>query len=379
MNRRTFIRVSTSGGLLILSGLPFQSCQEEDGRAFEPWSGPSPLLDDEDVRLRIISYALLAPSFKNTQPWWVDIKGDAIDIRPEMHRIPTVLDPTGRQTMISLGTFIETLSVAASSFGYSLDARMFPDGYTGTGLGENIRIASCLLTASTDGTTDPLFNAILRRRTNRTRFQDKLLESKHVDELHNTVIPSSVSLSIVTDSSDVDTISDLARVAAEDEYRSQKTRDAAAAYLRSSAKEVQRTRDGMLMENMGFSPARRIWIQLLSGFAGDPAASILDALPDVISGQTGSAAAYGVLLTPGDSPEERVAAGRAFMRVHLRSTELGVAFQPFSRILETEAGEDDMTSAVNPNGKRIQSLFRLGYAADVPPTPRRSLFEIVRI
>ena len=77
-------------------------------RTESPVAGLDPALG------RILHYASLAPSGHNSQPWCVRLIDDRkmiIGADPE-RRLPAV-DPNNREVMLSLGAFVENLSLAA--------------------------------------------------------------------------------------------------------------------------------------------------------------------------------------------------------------------------------------------------------------------------
>jgi hypothetical protein len=88
-----------------------------------------------------------------------------------------------------------------------------------------------------------------------------------------------------------------------------------------------------------------------------------------------TAAAYVWLSTGGSTRHDQLDAGRNWLRVHLKATELGLSFDPQS---PTRNDNPEMAEPfrlmhkaleVEP-GHRVQMLSRLGYAAQSPPSPR---------
>jgi hypothetical protein len=78
------------------------------------------LLGDDGIR--ILTYASLAPSGHNTQPWAVYVLDRAhwrIGTRRE-HWLPAV-DPGNRETVLSIGAFLENLIVAAGNLGFAVE------------------------------------------------------------------------------------------------------------------------------------------------------------------------------------------------------------------------------------------------------------------
>ena len=80
------------------------------------------------------------------------------------------------------------------------------------------------------------------------------------------------------------------------------------------------------------------------------------------------------LTTPSNSREDQIAAGRDWVRINLAATAAGVALQPLSQALQEypEMAEHyaNIHKMLAPAGHTIQMLGRIGYAADVPPSPR---------
>ena len=70
----------------------------------------------------ILFLASLAPSGHNTQPWFVKyIEPYHWIIGNDKSKWLPAVDPNQRETILSIGTFIQNLEYAASSFGYICD------------------------------------------------------------------------------------------------------------------------------------------------------------------------------------------------------------------------------------------------------------------
>ena len=127
MNKRQFLRIS-GGGLIAaatLSSLP--GCSSDlPPEAIAAWRPPAA---DMDIRRWAISHALLAPHAHNLQSWLVDLDTpDTIVLRLDLRRLLPETDPWSRQLVISQGTFLELLQMAANERGYRADISMFPQG-----------------------------------------------------------------------------------------------------------------------------------------------------------------------------------------------------------------------------------------------------------
>jgi hypothetical protein len=96
-----------------------------------------------------------------------------------------------------------------------------------------------------------------------------------------------------------------------------------------------------------------------------------------------SAAAFLGIHTATAARTDEIAAGRAYARANLVAASLGLAMQPLSQALQEfpemnalRAEMDRLTNA--PPAGRLQMLARVGYAKDVPPSPRRPYTDNIR-
>jgi hypothetical protein len=90
-----------------------------------------------------------------------------------------------------------------------------------------------------------------------------------------------------------------------------------------------------------------------------------------------TAVAYVWLTTDTNTRVDQLNAGRDWLRINLMTTELGIGVHPMSQCLQEYPEMDnqfaDMQQLLQVEGKTIQMLGRLGYAAPVPRSPRWSI------
>ncbi|PPG43213.1 hypothetical protein [Pseudoclavibacter sp. RFBA6] len=77
---------------------------------------------------RIIADAASAPSAHNTQPWSPRMIGDgaAVELRVARKRTLPASDPTGRDTLLGLGAWLEAFSVSAAVHRVDFDVELLP-------------------------------------------------------------------------------------------------------------------------------------------------------------------------------------------------------------------------------------------------------------
>src|SRR3954452_14766236 len=71
--------------------------------------------------------ATAAPSLHNSQPWRFRISGTEVEVYADPVRRLGVIDPTGREQLISVGAAVLTLRLAIEQAGYRCEMPLFPD------------------------------------------------------------------------------------------------------------------------------------------------------------------------------------------------------------------------------------------------------------
>lgn len=122
-DRRTFIEQGTAAALMSASvGLTI-GCSRSQPQADDPTTDDTLLVGILGPELRnVLNLAACAPSGHNTQPWTVRVldRMNWVLGVADARRLPAV-DPAGRETLLSIGTFVENLCVAAQHYGFAVD------------------------------------------------------------------------------------------------------------------------------------------------------------------------------------------------------------------------------------------------------------------
>jgi nitroreductase len=331
-----------------------------------------------DVRLRLLARAILAPSALNKQPWWVDLRGEGILVHADRRRLSPAADPGGRLTMQSTGTFLEFLALAASAEGYAHDVSLFPRGLVPT-LDDLDRYPVAAVTLRRDGGVpkDPLFDAIPVRHTNRFEFSGPPLVEKEERALRTAAGTTSATVRLFTGPADVATVAAVVAEAVRRETESFTMYAEAMGMLRFSAEEMERLRDGFDLTSYGIRGAGLLLTRLFQDRNDVFTDAFRERHLELARRAAFSARAYGLISTPGETRGDDVDAGRAFARVHLAATALGLALQPVGAVLRFEETRDRLTRLAGAGDGEPQLLFRLGRAPDAPRTPRRPVKQII--
>jgi hypothetical protein len=144
--------------------------------------------------------------------------------------------------------------------------------------------------------------------------------------------------------------------------------------MRIGAAEVTANPDGIELEGALIGAGRLAGVVNRSSL-GDPDSTAFRQGLDMYGAMAQSAQAFGWLSNPG-ARADQINAGRAYVRLNLKATELGLGIHPWSQSLQEYAEMADLYEEAHRllgEGQRVQMLFRIGYADPVIPTPRRGL------
>ena len=143
----------------------------------------------------IVASATRAPSIHNTQPWRFIATGNRLDVFYDRDRALPVLDPTGRQQVISCGIAVEFAVLALRAAGSAADVVLLPDP------SDADHLARIDVTGGHEVTAEDraLEQAITDRHTVRTAFQPRAVAGELVAGLRTAAADQHVWLKPITD------------------------------------------------------------------------------------------------------------------------------------------------------------------------------------
>jgi len=373
MTKRGFIRILGGGAVLAAGGawaVPRLDAMPEV--AVAGWTGPSN--EERDVRRRALGWAMLAPNPHNMQPWLVDLsEPDVAVLHLDRTRLLPQTDPFARQITIGHGAFLELLSIAASAEGYRAEIAPYPAGVEDGKPGARIRF-----TRDAALKADPLFAQIPKRRTTKIAFDGRPPSAEHLQALGAAC---DMPVAFAVEPARVEALRKLAISGSELEMSIPRTHKESIDVVRVGSAEIARHRDGISLTGPMMWALRRLGVMTPES-AMTPGTMAFNGGRDYALKGYASAAGFGWFSTEGNTRPTQIAAGRAYARLNLKATELGVAMQPHSQTLqeypEMAALFADMRrQTATGEGRTLQMFFRLGYAGRTGPSPRRPLDAIV--
>lgn len=381
MQRRAFIRVLGGGGLLAAGAAAGGCSQVLPDEAVAAWRGPGELAAGADPRRWLLGWAILAPHSHNLQSWLVDLREpDQITLFCDRTRLLPVTDPYSRQILMSQGTFIELLDLAARERGLRAEVQLFPEGEFGPKEVDDRPVARIRLVPDAGVARDPLFAQIPRRHTNREAYDPaRPVPAEAWQAMAGAAAVQAVPLAH-TAAGDAAALAVHRRIASEAwalELNTPAAMLETFKVLRVGAREVAEHRDGLtLMDPMV------VWMTRLGLFDRSVAPG-----PDDFATRSqiadfdekiATTPAFLWMVSDDNTRSTQVAAGRAFARVQLAATAHGLGMQPLQQALqeyaEVAAPYRALREALGVRGPQtIQSWARVGFAPPVGPAPRRGV------
>jgi len=385
MNRRSFIRLAGGGVVLAAGaaadwGYATRNIFPVPDSALSAWADAG---TPEDLRRFVLSYAVLAPNSHNKQPWMADLStAGEIGLSFDTTRLLPQTDPFNRQMMMSLGTFLELLVMAAAERGYRADLELFPEGQPGETV-DGRRMVTVRLVGDAAVARDPLFAAVLDRRTDRRAYDAaSLVSAGEVAALVAAAAPFDVAAGVVTDPARVAAIRNIANSAWRSELLTERTFMESAEVLRIGTSEIDQHRDGIVIDDPLVVMLERTGLFDRAVMPAPDSIAIRGQL-DEFAAITEATPAYLWIVTTGNSRAQQIDAGRAYVRMNLAGTALGLVMHPNQQALQEypEVAREytaihEALDAPAPS-HTVQMLARLGHlpAGEGPlrPSPRRGV------
>ncbi|SHF54533.1 Nitroreductase family protein [Jatrophihabitans endophyticus] len=310
--------------------------------------------------------ATLAPSVHNTQPWRFVLGPDFLEVHADSARRLTVLDPSGRQLIISCGCalFNARVSLAAAGFRAGVErvrdpqhptllARITVDGETAPGDPETEALAAL----------DPVVEL---RRTNRRQFADDPVPQELVESLVAAAAAEHAELDPVVRAEDRVVTAVLSQRA----DQQQNADPAYRAELRAWTSDDPRRDDGV--------PSSAVPHAVAGGHDEIPIRDFDTHGTGALPTETRSNLHQCLLLlgTSSDDTDAWLRAGEALERILLEITRHGFVASPLTQVIEVPvtrgALRRELRLATQPH-----VLLRVGRAAPTPAPRRRRLVDML--
>jgi hypothetical protein len=309
----------------------------------------------------LIGVAVRAPSLHNTQPWWFTVSGAAIELYADTSR-QLLVDPDGREMLISCGAALFGLRLAVRSLGHRPEVELLA-GPAGRRPLARVSLGPAV---PMTGVERKMLRAVPHRHTHRGPFEAEPLPAGLFAQLADDARAEGATLTEIEPGSARAELMALVAASARRQDRDLQSRAETRRWTHAASSQA---RDGVPAHAFPAAPGRTAGRLPQRDFdlgrhvgwlpAGGPA-------PPVTA----------VLSTPGDGEEDWLHAGQALHRLLLRAASRWV----FAN-LNTQPLEDVETRALirerlaRPGSP--QMLLALGVSRTAHPTARRPAADLI--
>jgi nitroreductase len=305
-----------------------------------------------------LTAASLAPSVHNTQPWRFRVRRDRIELHPDPSRKLAATDPDDRELRLSCGAALFNLRLALQSTGVRPLVSVLP-GPDAPGALAVVRRGG---TIKLDDESRALLAAVPHRRTNRRPFLENPIDPRQRHALVRAAELERSWLHVVTTPEDRARLKRFVQQAHEIQLDDRAVQAELAAFTGNRPGAA----DGVPPASAGVRPELQDeWV--FRDFRGPRRHPGKDYESDPL---------VVVLCSFYDGPLGDLQAGQAMQRVLLTATTHGLSASFLSQPVEVRRVREELRRSLG--GMLVpQTVLRLGFSTPVPPTPRRSVAELL--
>ena len=371
MNRRKFL--TFTGSAIVIGGVTYYGFSDKKNlvRADikKDFTIEFPFKPDER---EILALASLAPSGHNTQPWFVKYLEPYhwIICNDNSRWLPGV-DPIQRETILSIGAFLQNLEYAANSFGYNCQSNILSTN------NQNENVVDLKLTKATSIIKYDN-EQIKQRRTVRSNYLSDILKKEDISYLLNEekdyiyYIPTTSKQHLWLNEQTIEA------------NRIQSYRDAAqselADWIRFSSKDAAKHLDGLTLASMEIEGIPGWYLRNFYGKSDVMKKSFREQSIDKVVKEVSNASAGWLLITSKDnSVEALLETGKRLQRLWLKVRGKNIAIHPMTQIIEEAKTNQVLNTSMGINDP-VQFILRTGYLKNYPNpvSLRRSVESIVK-
>jgi hypothetical protein len=370
MKRRKFLILA--GTSIVIAGVTYYLLSDkrnfvrEDTQTTE--TTQIPLLPNERA---ILYLASLAPSGHNTQPWFIKyIEPFHWIIGNDKSRWLPGVDPTQRETILSIGAFIQNLEYAANNLGYNCQFSILAT----TNQDENV--VDVKLTKST-GNIKYDIQQIKHRRTVRSNYLSDTLKKEDILYLLNE---------------EIDFIHYIPKTAKEHVWLNEQTieanriqayRDAAQSelsnWIRFSSKDAAAHLDGLTLAGMEIEGIPGWYLRNFYGKSDVMKKRFREQSIDKVVKQVSQSAGWLAITSKDNSVATLLETGKRLQRLWLKVRDRNVAIHPMTQVIEEASTNQILNQSIGIN-EPVQFILRTGYVKNYPEpvSLRRSVDQFIR-
>lgn len=356
MNRRKFLGIA--GATIIVAGgatyflsdkgnFERKDIQEDSNNPFK----------FQPHEKEILYLASLAPSGHNTQPWYIKYLEPYhwIICNDKTKWLPAV-DPAQRETILSIGAFIQNLEFAANNTGYACQFNLLAS----TNQEENILEVKL---QKNSAATKYDISKLKNRRTVRSGYLNDVLKKK--DEVYLQENESGFFHFISNNSKEYNWLNEQTIEA----NRIQAYRDEAqkelSGWIRFSSNDAKKYRDGLTTAGMELDGIPGWILRNLYKQENVLKKKFREQGIDKVKKQVAQSAGWLIITSKDNTVATLLETGKRFQRIFLKVRDRNIAIHPMTQILEETETNKQVNRSIGITDE-IQFIVRMGYLKNYP-------------
>lgn len=356
MNREQFIGIASGTLIAAVTTSYLLSDKSNFSRAdIKPSDEKNATLQPDEKEILLL--ASLAPSGHNTQPWFVQyLEPYHWIIGNDRTKWLPAVDPNQRETMLSIGAFLQNLEYAAGSFGYACDWKLLAKN------NQSDRVMEVKLIKK--GSNDTFDIAKIKtRRTVRSDFLSDVLKAEDLKYLVNSELDF---IHYLPNTSKESKFIDEQTIAAN---RLQSYRDPAqqelANWIRFSSQDAKKHRDGLTTASMEIDGIPGWVVRNYYDRDNVMTKDFRERGIDNIKKEVSASAGWILITSQDNSVATLLETGRRMERLFLKVRERNIAIHPMTQILEESSTRAGLNRSIEI-GEHVQFILRTGYLKNYP-------------
>lgn len=316
----------------------------------------SPLLPDER---EILYMASLAPSGHNTQPWFVKyLEPYHWIIGNDRSKWLPAVDPTQRETLLSIGAFVQNLELAANTLGYACEFELLAQ----SNQDENILSVRLKKTGWTLGFD---LKEIKLRRTVRSHFSDIPLRKADLDFLLENERDYLVFFE--KNSPGYKLLNEQTIEANQIQADRDDAQTELSEWMRFSSRDAEKHCDGLTVASMEIEGIAGWFVRNFYKKSNVTTPDFRKQSVDKVREQVAQSGGWMLITSKGNTVATLLETGRRMQRLFLKIRQKSIALHPMTQILEEPPFNQNINQSLGVTGN-IQFILRMGYL-DKYPTP----------
>lgn len=372
-SRRGFLKL-LGGGIIAAAGAGgYYGMTRTPTKALAPWDNALEMSQEIDPRRVILSHAILSPNPHNRQPWLVDLVGkDEIVLYCDLDRRLPETDPFDRQITVGLGCFLELAEITARELGMKANIDLFPEGESFPRL--DARPVARIRLNDSGVEKDPLFANLFERRSNKDPFDTTRMVSEEKVREITSIANDQELVGHVLDEDQIMRLRELTWAALDIEMSTYRTAKESTDLMRIGKAEINANPDGIDLGGAFIEIAAASGMLTREGIL-EVGSSEFEQAQAAVRPPLDTAMGYVFVKTSGNTRKDQIAAGRDYVRLNLKATELGIAMHPLSQSLQEFEEVSGQYRSIREelgvtDSQTLQMFARIGYGEKPNPSPR---------